>query len=243
VFAPFDRLEVFGTDIGPRGLYVMGGILLINVAFIGLFYKELKLSTFDPGLAAALGFAPLAINYALMGLVSVTVVGAFDIVGSVLVVALMVAPAAAAYLLTDRLPVMLGLSALLGALGAVSGYWLAHLLDASVAGSMAAVLGGLFALVFLFAPQRGMVAAARRRKRQREEFAVTMLAGHLLNHEDSLAAIEENRLEHLGKHLRWPQQWAEKIVRRAQGEGLIQLEGEQLLLTQAGREKARQSLA
>ncbi len=73
-FIPFDRLYVLGYDIGPRGFYLMGGIFLINLAFILLFYKELKLSTFDAGLATALGFMPLLIHYVLMTLVSVTVV-------------------------------------------------------------------------------------------------------------------------------------------------------------------------
>ena len=106
-FIPFDRLYVLGYDIGPRGFFLMGGILLINLAFIVIFYKELKLSTFDAGLATALGFMPLLIHYVLMSLVSITVVSAFDIVGSVLVVALVVVPPATAYLLTDRLPRML----------------------------------------------------------------------------------------------------------------------------------------
>jgi len=118
-FAPFDRFAPFGTDIGPRGLYVMGGILLLNLTLINLFYKELKISTFDPGLAATLGFAPALIHYGLMSVVSVTVVGAFDIVGSILVVALMVAPPISAYLLTDHLPRMLGLSVIFGALSAL----------------------------------------------------------------------------------------------------------------------------
>jgi manganese/zinc/iron transport system permease protein len=84
-FAPFRRLEVGGVDLGPRSLWVMGGILLLNVTFIALLYKELKLSTFDPGLAAALGFAPGILHYAFMTLVSITAVGAFDTVGSILV--------------------------------------------------------------------------------------------------------------------------------------------------------------
>ena len=56
-FAPLDRLAIFGYEL-PKSLWVMGGILLINLIFIGLFYKELKLTTFDVGLAAALGFSP-----------------------------------------------------------------------------------------------------------------------------------------------------------------------------------------
>ena len=241
-FAPFDRMEISGVDIGPRGLYVMGGILLINLLFIGLFYKELKLTTFDTGLAAALGFLPGLVHYALMGLVSVTVVGAFDIAGSVLVVALIVAPPVIAYLLTDRLPVMLGLSALIGAAGAIAGYWLAHLLDASIAGSIAAVLGGLFGLTYLFAPQRGVVAAVQRRKRQREEFAIIMLAGHLLNHEGHQNQELENRLEHLGEHLRWSPEWARSVVNRAQSNGLIRLQNGGLYLTPEGKRAALERL-
>ena len=113
-FAPFDRVVVVGMDIGPRALYLMGGILVLNLLFIAVFYKELKLATFDAGLAAALGFVPVVIHYGLMGLVSITAVGAFDAVGSILVVALMIAPPATAYLLTDRLSRLIGLSVLIG---------------------------------------------------------------------------------------------------------------------------------
>jgi manganese/zinc/iron transport system permease protein len=190
-FAPFTRFVVLGHDLGPRSLYMMGGILLLNMVFILLFYKELKLATFDAGLAAALGFSPALIHYSLMTLVSVTAVGAFDAVGSILVVALMIAPPAAAYLLTDRLPRMIGLSALIGIASAISGYWLARALDASIAGSMATMAGVYFALVFLLAPERGLIAIARRRGRQRWEFAQTMLAIHLLNHEGLPEAEEE----------------------------------------------------
>ncbi|HSV85976.1 MAG TPA: metal ABC transporter permease, partial [Levilinea sp.] len=136
-FAPFDRFSPFGVDIGPRGLYVMGSIFLTNLAFLLVFYKELKLSTFDAGLAASLGFMPGLIQYALMAMVSVTIVGAFEIVGSVLVIALIVIPPATAYLMTDRLSMMLLLSAAVGAAGAISGYWLASLLDVSITGAMA----------------------------------------------------------------------------------------------------------
>ena len=145
----------------------MGGILLINLIFITLFYKELKLATFDAGLAAALGFSPVLVHYGLMTLVSVIAVGAFDAVGSILVVALMIAPPATAYLLTDRLSYLLGLSALNGIASAITGYWLAHWLDASIAGAMATMSGVFFLLTFLLALTRGIIAIARRRVRQR----------------------------------------------------------------------------
>jgi manganese/zinc/iron transport system permease protein len=241
-FAPFDRFVLLGYDLGPLSLYLMGAILLLNLAFITVFYKELKLATFDAGLAAALGFSPTLVHYALMSLVSVTAVGAFDAVGSVLVVALMIAPPASAYLLTDRLPRMIGLSALLGVASAIGGYWLAHSLDASIAGSMATMSGVLFGLTFLLAPSRGLVAIARRRARQRWEFAQTMLAIHLFNHEGRPEAAVESRAEHLNEHLRWQPAFADQVVRQAERRGLVVLRDGTLALTDLGRQIAQQAI-
>jgi manganese/zinc/iron transport system permease protein len=215
---------------------------VLNVAAIAAFYKELKLVTFDAGLAVALGFSPALLHYGLMGLVSVTAVGAFDAVGSILVVALMIAPPATAYLLTDRLSTMLVLSGSLGAAAAIAGYWLAHWLDASIAGSMASVAGLELAGAVLFAP-RGLVAAARRRRRQRWEFAQTMLAIHLLHHEGRPDADEESRVEHLDRHLRWKPDFASRVVRGAERRGLVVERGGSLALTERGRATAREALA
>ncbi len=237
-FAPFDRIQIGAFDLGPRGLWWMGAIFLVNLGFILLFYKELKLTSFDAGLAASLGFAPAVLHIALMSLVSVTVVGAFDIVGSVLVVALMIGPAAAAYLLTERLSRMLALSVALGTLSAVSGYWLAWALDASIAGSMAAAVGVVFGVVLFFAPRRGLIAAARQRREQRLEFAVTLLAGHLLNHEQTPDMMLESRPEHLGAHMRWPPDLAAAVLQRSAALGLVELREDQLWLTAAGRQRA-----
>jgi manganese/zinc/iron transport system permease protein len=242
-FAPLDRLVVGGWDLGPRSLNVMSVILVVVVAFVALFYKELKLATFDPGLARALGFPPALLHYALMAVVSITAVGSFEAVGSILVVALMIAPPATAYLLTDRLSRMLVLSAALGALAAVAGYWVAHWLDASIAGAIASVAGVEFLLAFLLAPGRGLVAAWRRRARQRVRFAETMLAIHLLNHEGKPDAAEESRVEHLRDHLRWEPDFAEQIVRSARRRGLVAEREGTLRLTDAGRAVARVALA
>jgi len=213
----------------------MGGILVLNALFIGVFYKELKLATFDAGLAVALGFSPALVHYALMTLVSVTAVGAFDAVGSILVVALMIGPPASAYLLTDRLAVMLGLAAITGAGSGIGGYWLAHWFDLSIAGSMAAVAGAVFAAAFLLAPQRGLVSLARRRARQRWEFAQGALAIHLLQHEHGPDAATESEIEHLNRHLRWDADFATKVVRQARRRGLVVQQDGMLALTDRGR--------
>jgi manganese/zinc/iron transport system permease protein len=220
----------------------MGTILLADIAFIALFYKELKLATFDASLAAALGFSPALLHYGLMALVSVTAVGAFDAVGSILVVALMITPPATAYLITNSLRSMLTLSALIGVTSAISGYWLARWLDANIAGSMATMTGIIFLLTFLLAPERGVVALAQRRVRQRWEFAQAALAIHLLHHEGAPEAAEENRIDHLSDHLRWNREFARQVVQRAQRQGLIARQNGSLLLTDKGRQVAHEAI-
>lgn len=241
-FAPFNRLVVFGYDLGPQAFYVMGLVGVTNAVFLLLFYKELKLSTFDPGLAATLGFSPAVLHYALMGLVSVTAVAAFDAVGSILVVALMVGPPATAYMLTDRLPRLIGGSVLVGIVSAIAGYWLAHALDASIAGSMATLVGSCFGLAFLLAPDRGVLAGLRRRVRQRWTFARQMLTIHLLHHEGLPEAERECRVDHLQEHLRWEPAFARAVVRQATERGLVVRTNGHLALTDEGRTVARQAM-
>ena len=241
-FAWIERFTLGGLDLGPQALWTMGAVLAAALVFLGLFYKELKLTTFDAALAAALGFAPTVVHYSLMALVSVVAVGAFDVVGSVLVVALMIAPPAAAWLLTDRLDRLLGLSVALGVASAVSGYWVARVLDASIAGSMAAAAGALFALAFALAPERGLVAQALRRRRQRATFAERMLLVHLLHHENTPAAERECRVSHLQEHLRWEPARSTLAVRTAERAGTALRDGDRLALTDAGRAAAQRAM-
>jgi len=241
-FAPFNRVVIGGYDIGPQAFLLMCGILILNALFVTLFYKELKLATFDAGLAATLGFAPIALHYALMSSVSITAVGAFDAVGSILVVAFMIGPPATAYLLTRQLSLMIGLSIVIGAGASIAGYWLAYWLDASIAGAMATMIGAVFLIAFLFAPEQGMFAAARRRTRQRWEFAQTMLAIHLFNHEGLPDAAEESRVDHLDQHLRWAPEFATRVVSLAERHELIANRNGLLSLTEQGRLRAQNAI-
>lgn len=243
-FAPFDRLIIGGADMGPRHLWLMGGITTLNLLVVLVFFKELKIATFDAGLAASLGLAPAVIHYGLMTLVSVTAVGAFDAVGLVLVVALMVGPAAAAYLLTDRLPILLLLAVALGALAAGFGLGLAIWLDASIAGCIAVGVGLVFLVVFLLAPGRGLVAEILRRRRQRWEFAQVMLTIHLVHHEGSVDEDEESRIDHLhGKHVGWTPEFTTRVVAQALQRKLVEQTGRRLRLTDLGRTTAGRALS
>ena len=230
-YTPFDRLVLAGWDLGPRTLWVLGGIGCFDLAFVLLFYKELKLATFDPGLAAAVGISPVLMHYLLMFVVSLTTVGAFDAVGAVLVVAFLIVPPATAYLLTDRLAVMLGISVLSGALSAVLGYALARLLDASIAGSMATAAGSLFALAFALSPRHGLITGALRAARVRRRFAVDLLLDHLVRSErDTETQIQAE--------FRWSARRARAVVRDGVRRGLLRFQGARLVLTEAGRAEA-----
>lgn len=239
-YATRPRWELFGTALAP--VWVMSAALALNVALVVLFFKELKLSTFDPGLASALGFRPGRIHYGLMAVVSLTAVAAFDAVGPVLVVGFFVVPAAAAYLLTDRLAVMLVLAGVIGAGAAFAGTLAASEFNTTTAGAVAAALGAAFALVFAFAPGRGLIAQARRQARQRRAFYETMLAVHLMQHEGTPEEAEEARTSALHEHLSWPAKQVAAVVARAERAGLVTPAGELLKLTESGRARAREVL-
>lgn len=165
-YVPWDSWTLAsGRSMGPRAVWILGGAFLLNLGWIVACYKELKLCAFDPALAASLGIPVLAFHYALMAATSLTVVTAFESVGAILVVAMLVGPAATAYLITDRLSSMLAIAVGLGVLSAAAGYLLARALDCSIAGAMTVVIGAAFALALLFSPGHGVVVRAIRLRR------------------------------------------------------------------------------
>ncbi|WP_285891271.1 metal ABC transporter permease [Paenibacillus pasadenensis] len=164
-YTAWNTLQIGGVDLGPRSVWLLGGTLLLVLAVIGLFYKQFKLCAFDPMLAAALGIPAALFHYLLMGLVSVATVSSFESVGAILVVGLLVIPPSTAYLLTDRLGVMIGLSAASGVAATLLGYLIAIWLDASIAGCIVAAAALLFAAAFLLSPKHGLLAAKLRHSR------------------------------------------------------------------------------
>ncbi|MEO9802102.1 MAG: metal ABC transporter permease [Reichenbachiella sp.] len=153
-----------GLILGPRVLYVSGFVFILIILFITLGYKELYLTTFDPAFATAIGISTVLWHYLLMAAVSLTTVASFESVGAILVVALMIAPPATAYLLTESFPKMLLITAILGVIISVAGYFLAAYLDGSIAGAMSSVAGLLFLLAFLFSPSEGIVFSKAQHK-------------------------------------------------------------------------------
>jgi manganese/zinc/iron transport system permease protein len=237
-FAPFDRLLIGEADLGPKSLWVIGTILLITVTLLIAFFKELKVSTFDKGLAASLGFSPAIIHYGLMSVASVTTVGTFDAVGAILVVALMIAPAATAYLLTTDLKKMLLLAISFGVFGAISGYWFAHWLDASISGSITTMLGLLFLVVYLFAPNKGFVSVMYREKQQRIEVSLLTFLLHLKNHSEE----SERHVNHLNEHINWQKVRSKVVLELALKNNMIHIDNDIISLTDKGDKFTTQAI-
>ncbi|WP_271782047.1 metal ABC transporter permease [Aquimarina algiphila] len=231
-FAPFDRLILGGADVGPKSLWIIGSILLITLGLLFAFFKELKVSTFDAGLASALGLSPIVMHYGLMTISSITTVGAFDAVGAILVIALMIAPAATAYLLTNDLKKMLLLSVLFGVSSAIGGYWMAHALDTSISGSMTTVLGLVFLFVYLFAPDKGLFSVLYRQKQQRIEVSLLTFLLHLGNHKEE---EEERHVKHLNEHINWQKVQSKSVLDLALKNNMITIDNDIVSLTNKGK--------
>ncbi len=212
-FAWIDTVQIAGVEVS-KALLNMSIVTVINLIFVSLFYKELKLSTFDSGLAAALGFAPGIIFYALLSLTSITAVVAFDAVGAILLVAFIIVPPATAYLLTDKLWRMLFYGALLSVASSLLGYAGAIIINASIGGMMASFSGLFFVLAFILSPKYGLLAQEMRRKSLAEENLARTLTVHLYNHQDKIDTVanEECNIKALDSHLGWSQDQINEIL-------------------------------
>jgi manganese/zinc/iron transport system permease protein len=233
---PWSRWELFGYEL-PRAAVMAVGMLIVNAAIITALWKEFKLSSFDPALASTMGFSAGVMHYLLMALVAVTAVASFEAVGSILVVAMLVAPPATAHLLVDRLGPMVLLAALLGVAAAIIGYVLGVWIDTNYAGMMTVSAAGLYGLAVLFSPRYGIVSAAVRNLQTalrvvREDLLAMLYRIEELRTPRRLATAEAERAVGGGMLARWG-------LRGLLRDGRVAAAGNQLELTTRGRDDAK----
>ncbi len=247
----------------PQSITVTAIMALLTVLFVTLFYKELKLAAFDEALAKALGFRPAVLHYALMVLVSLVAVAAFDAVGSILVIAFFIIPPAAAYLLTDRLSLMLVYSAVIGSAGAFFGYdlargsflgifqigdgigWLNRVFglglspewNSSISASMVLMIFFFFVVAWVLSPKYGLVSTLVRRINQRRRFNDQVVLGHIYNHQGTPRAATELQPEALHQHFRWDQNKMRRVLGRLHTLKLVREAGGLVQLTPKGRQR------
>jgi manganese/iron transport system permease protein len=153
-------LGVTTTDIILSA--VAGGLVLLLLI---LFHKELLLVAFDREAALAMGVPVFWMNLLLLVMISLTIVVSLSAVGNILVVAMLITPAATSRLLTDRLPVMLALSAGLGAMSGIVGLLLSFHANVAAGGTIVLVATGIFGVVWLLSPRHGVIASRLARRR------------------------------------------------------------------------------
>lgn len=247
-------LDTFGTSGIPHAAVSNAIALVVNAFLIVLLFKELRISTFDPQLSTAVGISARVMNYALMGATAATVVAAFESVGSILVIAMLIVPPATARVLTDRLWVMILLSLLFAAISAVLGHVIAITVprmifsrlgfdavqDASTSGMIAVVAGLMFLMAILVSPRHGLIGRAISRIR----LTIRIVSEDLLG---LLYRLEEAHMEEQTKQA--PQLVAQAIgfapvlsrlaLWNLRWRGRVDADQAGYHLTQSGREIAR----
>jgi len=165
-FAPFEVVDVAGVEIA-RSILLLAGVAAFNLALVGLLWKEYKATSFDPEFSRTIGISPVLLSRLLLIAVAATAVTAFESVGAILVVTLLIVPAATAHLLTDRLWMMVAVTLALGWIAAIGGHTAAFAVDASIAGAMGLVAALCFALALFVSPKYGLLARALQRRSRR----------------------------------------------------------------------------
>jgi manganese/zinc/iron transport system permease protein len=228
-FVAIDTFSFGGLEV-PRALITMVPALLVSAVFLLLFRKELALLAFDPALARALGKRPEGLYYALMAMVAVATVASFEAVGSILVIAMLIGPAAAAQLLTRKLRVIFTLSVLIAVVSSVAGYYLAVAWNTSIAGMMAVVTGAAYAGALVLSPSSGLLYRLwdRRRRLRTIQDEDVLAAVYRLRESGSPAALEPMR------HLIGAPWFNPAAISRLIRTGRLRASGDQFELTPSG---------
>jgi ABC-type Mn2+/Zn2+ transport system permease subunit/Mn-dependent DtxR family transcriptional regulator len=225
--------------LGGEDIALMSVVTVLAVGLVGLFYKELLVTSFDEGFARASGLPVGWVHHGLMLLLAMSVVIALQAVGVVLVSAMLITPAAAAYLLTDRLHRMLGLAVLFGVLAAVMGAFFSFVGRNLPTGPLM-VLGAstVFLGAFLFGPRHGVIAKwwARRSHTGRTKRENTLKAiYHVWEGEGGVA--EGVTLTALAEKRRATLEELRTEVGALERHGLASVEGPMVYFTPAGRQR------
>ncbi len=222
--------------VGFSDVIAMGAIALLVVIVVTAMYHPLRLVSFDPVVAAAMGLPVMMFHYLIMGLLSATVVTGIKTTGVILVVAMVITPASAAYQLTDRFWKMLVLSAGFGAFSAVAGTSLAFIVNAPTGPSMVVVASLLFLLAMLLSPTHGVVFDAWRRWRLGRHIAAEDMLKAMYHHNLDPNAVHTHA--GLADRVKLSPGRIATLISRLRFRGLVEPAGNWFRLTPAGERRA-----
>jgi ABC-type Mn2+/Zn2+ transport system permease subunit/Mn-dependent DtxR family transcriptional regulator len=215
-------------------LWMVAAVAVVVWAVIILLFRQLQLTSFDPVMAASIGVPVALINHLLTGCTSLVVVSGVNIVGVILVVGLLVTPAATAYLLSDRLDRMIGLAALFGWTSFLIGYFAAVWINVAPGSAIVVAATLQFLIVLTVAPRYGLLADWWRRRSAVGQAVVEDVLGWMARAKSP--AIE---LAELSRGLKTPAETLRRALRRLESDDLVERRNGGFALTAAGQHEAQ----
>ena len=201
ILAPLHRINFLGLSL-PKALVQMVFVLLINTVFIAVFFRKLKISSFDPVYAGVAGIAGAGLYYVFMALVSFTAVSAFESVGAILTISFFISPAASAYLISKDLKITIFLAAVYAVVNSCIGYFLAVKFNVSMSG-MCALVSGLTFMITIAVYPGGIITKMIRYIKNKNRFSRELLILHIDNHTGKKNALGELGYSTIREHIAW----------------------------------------
>ena len=201
ILAPLHRINFLGLSL-PKALIQMSFVLLINIVFIAVFFRKLKISSFDPVYAGVAGIAGAGLYYVFMALVSFTAVSAFESVGAILTISFFISPAASAYLISKDLKITILLAAVYALVNSCIGYFLAVKFNVSMSG-MCALVSGLTFMITIAVYPGGIITKMIRYIKNKNRFSRELLILHIDNHTGKKNALGELGYSTIREHIAW----------------------------------------
>ncbi|MDT3692866.1 MAG: metal ABC transporter permease [Mucispirillum sp.] len=232
-FTYFNRLRVFGVDIGSYALYAISLVLIINIIIITVFYKEFKIDGVDKNYAASIQMKESTIDYLLLIMTSLSVSVSFQTAGIFMTSAFILGPAATALFYTKRLSTLAFVSVFISSIACLAGFGIAWPNEVSISGTIVSFLGILFIASVLFSPEEGLLKKhfdnLTTQKRLEEYIIMDILNSEIID------CREKNVNEAISSSLKWKLMKVSYIMNKLKAENKIEIVQNKVQLTEEGK--------
>lgn len=232
-FTYFNRLRVFGVDIGSYALYAISLVLIINIIIITVFYKEFKIDGVDKNYAASIQMKESTIDYLLLIMTSLSVSVSFQTAGIFMTSAFILGPAATALFYTKRLSTLAFVSVFISSVACLAGFGIAWPNEVSISGTIVSFLGILFIVSVLFSPEEGLLKKhfdnLTTQKRLEEYIIMDILNSEIID------CREKNVNEAISSSLKWKLMKVSYIMNKLKAENKIEIVQNKVQLTEEGK--------
>ena len=232
IMAPLRRMNLFGLSIS-KSLFSGTIVLIINIIFISIFYKEMKITTFDKEFAVISGFSFIILNYLFSALITINALVSFDAIGAILVISFLTTPAKTALYFTKNVMSTIICASIISIINITFGFLIALRLDVNIAGSVAFINMITFLFLRMFRKE-SVLFRLFTKKKSLEELAKSLVIMHIKNHQETSAKYEELGVNTIYDHLNMPKKQSEEIINLLMCQDMIQKDDKIYTLTEKG---------